>query len=334
VWPSQVLRLCAIIVAVASLFHIGQVLHNVREELTERFFPQARIDQVRMRDILSLHQVRHVFTSELVAPSDQPVSTQSLWEEYLFQSAPVCRWMRVLLIWLLFIVFTMLLNSVLPPPNTPYRGEAMSRLNFWLLVPTLFLFLLLLFAVVDVIRLCDKFTRAFSRPSAASWSEEALRSESEKLGIGKDHLHGWLDIQFIADWTDRIGWMVYRPALVLFLLILARASVFDNWVTPPILIFDFAITGAYAVWCTFLLRGAAERTRRIALDHLTVDIIRATQQGGTGVQYVGQLQLLKNEIESIQEGAFARFTQQPIVGAVLIPLSSAGLTVIQHFFIH
>ncbi len=210
----------------------------------------------------------------------------------------------------------------------------MSRLNLWLLFPTVFLFLLLLFAVVDAIRFCDKFTRALSHQTVTPWSEEALCRESEKLGIGKNHLHGWLDIQLIADWTDRIGWIVYRPALVLFLLILARASVFDNWVTPPILIFDFAVTGAYAVWCAFLLRGAAERTRRIALDHLTVDIIRASQQGSTGVEYVGQLQLLKNEIESIQEGAFARFTQQPIVGAVLVPLSSAGLTVIQHYFIH
>jgi len=76
--------------------------------------------------------------------------------------------MRVLLVWLLFIAFTMLLSSVLPPPNIPYRGAAMARLNFWLLFPTVYLFLLLLFAVVDVIRLCDKFTQAFSRPTATS----------------------------------------------------------------------------------------------------------------------------------------------------------------------
>src|SRR5262249_5397195 len=157
---------------------------------------------VRLRDLLSLHQLRLVVTGELADLPDQPVSAQSLWEHYLFQSAPVCRWVRVFLVWLLFIAFTMLLYFVLSSldlslSNMPYRGEAMRRLNFWLLYPTVGLYALLLFAIADAIRLCDKFTQELSRPTATSWSKEALRCESEKLGISTDYLQSWLDIRFI-----------------------------------------------------------------------------------------------------------------------------------------
>jgi hypothetical protein len=277
-----------------------------------------------------------VVTSELAAPPYQPVSPQWLWEKkYLFQTAPVCRWVRVFLLWLLFLAFTLVLSRGvsgldLEWSNPPYRGEAMRQLNRWLLLPTVSLYVLLLIAVVDVIRLCDKFTQELCRPTATSWSEEPLRRESERLGVPKDYLHGWLDIQFIAAWTHHIGWLVYPPAVVLFLLILARAAIFDNWSIPPILWFVYCLTGAYTAWCVFLLRRAAESTRRVALDSLTAHIIHATQQGAANAQYVGQLQLLKDEIESFRKGVFVAVPQQPIVRAVLIPLSTAIIPIIEY----
>jgi hypothetical protein len=336
-WPSQILRLCALTITIASFFYMWLVQVKSRKELTNNFFPQAaHPPSLRQGDLFSLRQLWRVITSELAAPPDQPVSAQSLWENYLSQSAPVCRWVRVCLYWLLFTAFTILLSRWLSGLglqwlSIPYRGEAMRQLNQWLLLLTVSLYVLLLFAVVDVIRRCDKFTQELGRPTATSWSEEPLCRESEKLGIPKDYLYGWLDIQFIAAWTHDIGWMVYPPAVVLFLLILARASIFDNWSMSPILLFVYCLTGAYTAWCVFLLRRAAESTRRVALDSLTAHIIRATQQGAASTRYVGQLQLLKDEVESFRKGVFVSITQQPIVRAVLILLSTAIIPIIEYF---
>jgi len=98
-WPSQVLQLCALTVTVASFFYMGLVQSKVRVELTNNFFPQAHSHLLRRCNLLSLRQLWRVVTSELAAPPpDQCVSAQSLWENYLFQSAPVCRRVRVFLL--------------------------------------------------------------------------------------------------------------------------------------------------------------------------------------------------------------------------------------------
>jgi len=55
-----------------------------------------------------------------------------------------------------------------------------------------------------------------------------------------------------------------------------------------------------------------------ALDHLTVEIIRATTKGALAPSTWGNYNC-SGEIESIQEGGLPGCYQQPIVGAVLIP---------------
>ena len=92
----------------------------------------------------------------------------------------------------------------------------------------------------------------------------------------------------------------------------------------------FGISGVYAAACAFLLRNVAERARKTTIERFTQLLIEA--KGDAALQpLAGQIQLMIGEVQSLREGAFAPFTEQPVVGAVLLPiLSIAGPIVLQY----
>jgi hypothetical protein len=106
-------------------------------------------------------------------------------------------------------------------------------------------------------------------------------------------------------------------------MILSRSPLFDNLGTPYQLMVVFGVSGLYAAACAFKLRDVAERARGMALERFTHLLVRAKGQVGAPT-IASQIEIMTREIESLRRGAFAPLTEQPVVRALLLPISSAG----------
>jgi hypothetical protein len=68
---------------------------------------------------------------------------------------------------------------------------------------------------------------------------------------------------------------------------------------------------------------AAKAARDTAKQNLTDAVIRAKASDGDS-RFAEQLETLLGRVDQLKDGAFSPFTQQPLVRALLFPLSSAG----------
>jgi len=109
----------------------------------------------------------------------------------------------------------------------------------------------------------------------------------------------------------------------------SRSPLFDDFVTPlaaraPMVI--NAISVAIVIGSAVALRAAAERARVVACEHLNAQIIAADKES------VSRLKKLLADVQNLNEGPFAPWTRQPVVGAVLLPLITYGGTLLLHLY--
>src|SRR5204862_4134021 len=137
------------------------------------------------------------------------------------------------------------------------------------------------------------------------------------------------EIFFVAQRTQVVAPLIWYPLLVLTLIVLSRASLFDNWTWTPSLILVYAITGAWALGSAILLRRAAEQLRETALN----DLRRFRLLGQESEAKRQTFDELIAEIRDLKKGAFAPLTDQPFIRAVRFPgAASARLPVTQRVF--
>jgi hypothetical protein len=219
-------------------------------------------------------------------------------------------------------------------PITPVRGDFawwVDRMTISLNVGVL---ILLIFCIGDTIKLCDKFASFIAEPHPNRWSRSTREDFGTESAAEEAALDSWIDIRFLAEWTRRIGGIIYHPFIVLFLMIVARSSIFDNWDTPPSLVAVLLLSIAVASATVFILRGAAEQLRRVSVERLTKELV--VQEGlAPEAPTVKQLRTILDEVRGMKQGAFAPITSQPLVRAALLPLSGAGgIALLEYFFLH
>ena len=218
-------------------------------------------------------------------------------------------------------------------PHNPARGATAVALEQVVRLSLLLLFLLVLFAVNDAIRLCRNLVVALTTPRAAGdWPPEACRDFGESLGLPEDLpapardalLDAWIDTRFAAEITADIGPLLLFPFVLLGLLIAAYWPVTDNWDLAPGLVVVMAASFVLACINAIEMQRAASRARRSALQRLGAMALRAGAGGDPKGPSVPFLQALIRSVETLREGAFVPFVEQPLVRAALIPFSSAG----------
>jgi hypothetical protein len=341
VWPTEALRFLALLVAIQGIVRVGGVLGAARLSLTERFFPGASRDllgtRAGARHLLSWQGLRRMFAGGDRA--ERPAASfavERAWREHLFQSSRLARGTRVTAMTLLFLLLGLILiRYVFRPPHIPYRGPWTVIIDQALLYAAVVSVIVLLFLVVDEIRLCDKLARGLARASVTAWPPATREQFRRELEVPDEVLAAWIDTRLIAEWTRVMTPLVYWPSVVIVLLMIARSSLLDAWDLPFGLVLVFVLSGSYAVGCAFTLRRVAERARALTVDCLGDAIYRATGRLDDDRSLVERLKLLKQRVESIREGAFVPVTQQPIMKAVALPISSgAGLVVLQYLMTH
>jgi len=181
--------------------------------------------------------------------------------------------------------------------------------------------LFLIYFVVDATLLCVFFVRGL-RLHRANWPDRTLQLFQVRTGVPKEYLNDYISLEFIARRTRTVGALIYYPFIVLSLLVLARSAFFDDWFAPPSVIALAVLSFGIVLSCAFALRRTAEASRAQALANLSDALLRTKGSGNGALEK--QLDALRDRVERLSDGAFAPYTQQPLLKAVLLPLLTLG----------
>jgi hypothetical protein len=174
-----------------------------------------------------------------------------------------------------------------------------------------------------------QFANALGDEHKALWSQRFCARPEERNGTGfamHTLLDDWIDVQVVARRSAPIARLVIGPFVVLALLVVARSRLFDNWALTPAIAVGVSFYIAVLIGLTFLLKQAAENTRRRALESMQADL---RWMAGSGAPLTGLVEPFKRliaQVENEQHGAFASFFDQPLLKAILVPLGGAGGT--------
>lgn len=270
----------------------------------------------------------------------------AFWRRHIVQGRLAARLLRTALLaslaWLLGIVLTLPLNEELV---IPHRGDFSLQVHRWLSVLAHMSICMMIFFVLDATVFCIRFVHGL-RVLGANWPHRTLKWFERKLDIPRGpHLDNWIDLQFVALRTRAVGGLIYYPFIVLSLMLLSRNPVFDDWYMPKGGVFLAVSCALIALSCAMGLRVMAERSRRHALAAIDNDLLRAAGGNSSALAAAAriwrapyalesppraptarQLELLRERVEDLRDGAFAPFSQQPLLKALLLPFATFGGT--------
>ena len=272
--------------------------------------------------------------------SGQHADVTGFWLKYLYQGRGIARLARVVAVTSVFMLCATAFLYLEGMPGTPGRGALAHRLDVLLSVTSGIAALLLVFFVVDATVFCDHFIDELHHnprrpgvaeapddgPHGSRWPAPVLERYGRKFGIA-DHecLDYWIGVRMVALRTRAVVRLVWGPFVVLGLLILSSNPFFDRWSVTTSLLVVASGCVLIVVACAVRLRMRAEAFRRKAIWRLANEIVRLRGSGDESRQRSAvQLEGLVEQVRAFRAGAFAPYSQQPVLRAMLLPLSGLG----------
>lgn len=276
---------------------------------------------------------RYVPLSSEGAGNSKEQRLVSLWINYHEQNRFWRRLLRVLVLATLFFLLAVSTFVAFGPVYTPARGDLSFFTHLLIIRFAALILIILIFWVVDATKRSVWLVKALSRGNTR-WPAATREYFARRLNIDREYLDPWIDIQFIAEHTDVIHRLVYFPVVILIVLILSRATYFDDWHFPLPLIIVLGLLFAYCIYTTIILRGAAKHARSAVVDKLHEGIVKA--EGGRQEdeqRRAKQLRLLLDEVQGIRQGAFLPLPQQPWLRAIVLLLGGSGSLAYLEYFV-
>ncbi len=225
----------------------------------------------------------------------------------------------------------LVLVSVFDAPNIPSRGHLASSLYWAATVADVLTSLFLTFLVIDAMLYSRAFIRSLTDVISV-WPPRTVRYFANELGMRGEDIDDYIDVQWMALRTVQFGKLIYFPFIALALLIMSRSTIFDNFAFSATLLITQIIVLGLIVASVIALRNAAEGARGAARQHLTARLVAAKGREGREGLAAPQLELLLANIDNLRAGAFAPWSNQPVVRAVLLPLLTyGGATLVQAY---
>jgi hypothetical protein len=187
--------------------------------------------------------------------------------------------------------------------------------------------LFLILWVADAMLLTRSFILELKRLKPR-WPVDVVAKSCSDLSLPDDLAVLWLDLQLISVRTTWVAALIWYPSIVILVMTLAALTVefgqfgFAN--NPLALI----ISTTLVVISAMLLRNAAESWRSDVIDTLEDARLRELGSGAPLFTAATQLDRLLERVSDLCDGAFAPFSAQPFVRAVLIPLLTYGATAV------
>jgi hypothetical protein len=309
-WPAEIVRLVVVALAVCCSVGLSLKLHAAYLSLTRQF----RFSPPRKND----------------GEGTDTVCAQQIWHDYYKHGSFRRSWywlvgVMVLYYYLLMAIYTLIGEASL----TPMRGEMNFVLHKVLGRAAFFGFLLLAFLTVGAAHRCREFIEQLSAHPTV-YPRATRRHFSRQMGkISEEYLDEWIDLQLIAELTEQVGRLVYYPAGLLTLMLLARNNWWDCWSWTSSLFVIFGLNFTLALASVVIVQRAAKEAKHKAEQSLTAKIrfLQAQVAPSQAENDSSQAQQLLKEINELHRGAFVPFWENPVVGAIF--LSSGGTTLIQ-----
>ena len=348
-WPTEFIRLFAFLLGGYLLLRGWRGLERNQQAIARSFFlqaPRAEIaaSQAHAEPRLTWStRLANMFRRDAVEPSGLVTEhatglsprVEVLWQVHVVQNRLGARMTRSVVCAALTLGLSLALVLAFNEPRVvPQRGLLALRVHETLHVLVFLMLYLVVIFVADATTLCVRFLRHLRGPLCL-WPQAAIRHFEQELAFVDDGLIAhWIDLQFVAARTTEINRLVYYPFILLSLILLSRSPAFDDW-QMPLSGKLLALLGALvAVLCAAALRKAAESARANALAEIDKALLRANgrQECAPGAAAEGarcaptprQLELLRDYAANLRRGAFARWSQQPVLKALLLPFATVG----------
>jgi hypothetical protein len=350
-WPTEFIRLFTFLLGAYLLLRAWSGLVDNQHDIERKFFLKDRADATRraqaegdatltwrgrLVNMFRWSSVRPDVDSNTIDPC-----VETIWRRHAVQNRLAARLVRTAA----YVALTLAMTGIVylafrEEPFVPQRGLLslyVHKVLHYLMFPMLYF---VVFFVVDATALCVSFVR-YLREKASLWPEEAVRHFANELRIRDENLvTRWIGLRLVEERTAEINQLVYYPFILLSLVLLSRSPVFDVWQMPTsgkVL----AVCGAVvAMLCAAALRWSAEKARRVALEELDTALLRANappdEESPAGLWLPRrapveaatprQIELLREQAAALRQGAFAPYSQQPVLKALMLPFATLGGT--------
>ena len=324
VWPTVLLRGFGIIL---SVYLIWRVMRTLRENFARIAKDMGIVSERKSRDKRSLwEKIMQVFDFSLggdQAARSSYLDVESAWQAYVDQERFWPRCCRAAICTaIMYGIFMFVLNPMFGVPVVPVRGGLALNWYWWTVLGDAMLMQFLTFFVFDATLFCLLFVNKLRRTQTA-WPSTTMGVYKDRLRLQTKLVHDWIDLDFVAKRTRCIGSLIYFPFVLIALLIVSRSTVFANYAPSLTILISQGISLSIVFGCAFMLWWSAKAARDTAKQNLADGLIRAKDAEGN-VYFAEQLESLLDRVDQLREGAFGPLTQQPLVKALLFPLSGAG----------
>jgi hypothetical protein len=338
VWPTVILCLLACGLCVYYAAAAWEDLVERNDGIRDKFSlvpPKDKSSGGRLRDAWAAFRLGY----PAWAPKRQESAEVSkLYEQFAPWGSLGGRAWRTLLLTLVYLALFVLLWMLFNPTLLQARGNIAQCCYFVVGWATLLTQAGLLMFVVDCTLLSYRFVTYLVRQEGRKWPTALLKEmagrwdlplpindgaikDPETLRNGKA-VDQWLLIRLIDDVTNVVARLIYYPFVVLLVLIVAQNRLFDNWHWNAPLAIMALFNVVAAVICGVMLQHAAKSTKGKAPE--TLDRLLREQAWAADDSVHEKVAQIRADIEGTDSGAFASLSQNPIVGAILLPLFGGG----------
>ncbi len=338
VWPTILLRSLSIVLSIYLLWRAWQKLDkNLYEIAREMNLPMPNLAIAAEREADTGHslwkKLVRMFSYSLrerQPDMSKPYNINTAWSEYVYQGRWVARLLRVVVYvaaW--FCLWKYVVSPMMGRPITPWRGELSQTVYKLTSRVDVISMLAVMYLVFDATLLCLRFVKELCR-SSTEWPAKTKAQFEGRLGLEQQFVNESIDLDFVAKRTSCISTLIYYPFILIALLLVSRSTVFANY-TPNLTVLVFHGTCLTIVFgCAIALCLAAQAVRSAAKQNLTDGVICAkgpcAKESDDGGRRAGQLEAVLVRVDGLREGAFSPLSQQPLVRALLLPLSGFGWT--------
>lgn len=263
VWPTELLRLVICLGVITFLFWAQKSFTSSLKHLEKNYsFGDKAASTAR-----PLQGIFQPWPEKGAEPTSSMIEATAVFASYLNGASVKKRAGRVLCVAGLYFALTLAVAwSGLYTPHI--RGGGYARtIDTVMFAASTFLFVVVLFYVLDAVYLLAQLLRGISGP-ATLWPPRLVERIEQRYRIGGCDVSGYLDVKFAAETSRKIGRLLFFPFAFQLVFILERNRFFDNWTWPPPLIGIFVCNILISVGAWLILRGAARKIREEALERL------------------------------------------------------------------
>lgn len=333
VWPNLTLRFASFITVLALI--LAFLVHTKRQaqEIAHRFdlslpttwsLARSRLAAIWNGPNLDLT----AFDAKgRPGPPASELDISALWQNYLRATNwhEQGGWIAASAV--IVFLLSLITFSIFDIPSFPHRGELVKFLHYILLGLTIPLLWLSILWIGYENRACTQFVEALGKIRRL-WPESLLKREASETGIPQAYIDHYLSFHLIVAATQRIQALIYLPFISLFFTVIARSDLFDTMDFPLPLLLIVLITLFYTLYTARRLRKSAENLRTQILTHYDLLLLKQAQPQAQAHPPLSteQINRLLNQIRATRQGAFAAFSQRPVLSALLLPFGGFGGT--------